>query len=247
MSRATFERRSSREEAVDSETCQPSTSRPGRVTMRQQSVLPCATRLPDPRAAALSQPIDSGEPSKPMGAASEDESRSCSDDSFSFSSFSQRFAAMNSRLNGATESGSSRAEEDESRSYSDDNFSFSQRFAAMNSRLNGVTESGSSRAEADESRLHSNDSFSFSQRFAAMSAKLNGATESGSSRAESFSSGDCPRAAIAAQSGGTKSFSIPRGDTQSSSSPRRPPSVESVSSAAIMTAEPDRTRAAVHI
>ena len=210
MSRATFERRSSREEAVDSETCQPSTSRPGRVTMRQQSVLPCATRLPDPRAAALSQPIDSGEPSKPMGAASEDESRSFSDDSFSFSSFSQRFAAMNSRLN-------------------------------------GVTESGSSRAEADESRLHSNDSFSFSQRFAAMSSRLNGATESGSSRAESFSSGDCPRAAIAAQSGGTKSFSIPRGDTQSSSSPRRPPSVESVSSAAIMTAEPDRTRAAVHI
>ena len=206
MSRATVERRSSREEAVDSETCQPSTSRPGRL-LRQQSVLPCATRLPDPRVAALSQPIDSGEPSKPMGASSEDESRS----------------------------------------YSDDNFSFSQRFAAMNSRLNGATESGSSRAEADESRLHSNDSFSFSQRFAAMSSRLNGATESGSSRAESFSSGDCPRAAIAAQSGGTKSFSIPRGDTQSSSSPRRPPSVESVSSASIMTAEPDRTRAAVHI
>ena len=169
LDRAMAERRSSREEAVHSDTYEPSTSRPGRM-LRQQSMLPCATRLPDPRAAALSQPIDSGEPSKPMGASSEDESRS----------------------------------------YSDDNFSFSQRFAAMNSRLNGVTESGSSRAE-------------------------------------SFSSGDCPRAAIAAQSGGTKSFSIPRGDTQSSSSPRRPPSVESVSSATIMTADPDRTRAAVHI
>ena len=138
LDRAMAERRSSREEAVHSDTYEPSTSRPGRI-LRQQSMLPCATRLPDPRTAAQSQPTSSGEASEPIEAPSVDGTHP----------------------------------------YSNDNFSFS---------IDGIcTQSGS--AAADVVASGGTNSFSFPR----------GATQSCSPRAGSVSSATCPMAAVPEQ------------------------------------------------